>query len=148
MAKLVLRRKGHALHAPDQEWGALMEELPEGVDLNVSASRARSIPQLGTSWGLLSWVCQNAERVGDLYPTKDELSDALQLEVGFVRHIRIRGLPPGQTYAVPASKSFAECSQERFNRYFSAALDALTKWCGYDPLPEYMEWMRLRRAAA
>lgn len=145
--KLVLRRKGHALHAPDQEWGVLMVELPEGIDLNVTATRARSLSQLGTYFGLLSYVCQNVERVGALYPTKDELSDALQLEVGFVRHIRLRGLPPGSTYAVPASKSFAECTQERFNQYFSAALDALTVWCGRDPLPEYMEWMRQRRAA-
>lgn len=147
--KLVLRRKGHALHSPDPEWGALMEELPENVDLNVSATKARSLSQLGTYWGLLSFVCEHGpERISSMYPTKDELSDALQLEVGFVRHIKLRGLPPGTTYAVPASKSFAECTQERFNQYFSAVQDVLTKWCGYDPLPEYKAWLEAKRARA
>lgn len=143
MTKLVLRRKGTTLYAPSQDWADLLEELPEHVDLNVNATRARSLPQLGTYWGLLTWVCQNVEAVA-LWPTKDELSDYLQIEVGFVRHIAIPSAAGPVYVRVPASKSFSECSQERFTSFFDAALVRLTKLCGYDPLPLYMEHMASR----
>jgi len=149
MTKLVLRRKGATLYAPSPEWADIMAELPEHVDLNVNASKARSHPQLGTYFGLLAWVCENVEAASP-WPTRHELSDFVQLEVGFVRHIAVP-TDNGLVYVrVPASKSFAECSQEQFNAYFDLALTRLVKLCGFDPLPLYMEHMRAkgeRRAA-
>jgi len=149
MSKIVMRRKGATLYAANQEWADLLAELPEGCDLNVTATRARSLSQLGTYWGLLNWVCANVDAASE-WPTKDELSDFLQLQAGFVRHIAIPQPKGDPIYVrVPASKSFAECSQDRFNRYFEAALIELTGLCGYEPLPVYLEWMadRGRRAA-
>lgn len=144
MSKLVLRRKGATLYAPSQDWADLLAELPEHVDLNVTATRARSLPQLGTYWGLLTWVCANVG-AAEPWPSKDELSDWLQLEAGLVRHIAIP-IPDGDPiyYRVPASKSFAECSQERFNAFFEAAHNRLVKLCEYDPLPVYLEELRQR----
>lgn len=138
MTKLVLRRKGATLYAPSQDWADLMAELPEHVDLNVSATKARSLSQLGTYWGALTWVCANVEAASP-WPTKDELSDWLQLEVGFVKHIAIP-IPKGDPiyYRVPASKSFSECPQERFNAFFEAVVARLTKLCGYDPVAAYI----------
>lgn len=146
MSKLVLRRKGATLYAPSQDWADLLVELPEHVDLNVTASRARSLPQLGTYWGLLTWVCANVD-AAEPWPTKDELSDWLQLEVGFVKHIAIPQ-PKGEPiyYRVPASKSFSECPQERFNAFFEAVLARLVDLCGYDPLPIYLEQLRAKGA--
>jgi len=147
MGKLVLRRHGATLYAPSQDWADLLAELPEHVDLNVTATRARSLPQLGTYWGLLTWVCANVG-AAEPWPTKDELSDWLQLEVGFVKHIAIpqmRGDPI--YYRVPASKSFTECSQERFNLFFEAAHARLVKLCEYDPLPLYIEHLKARGPA-
>ncbi|MDC9825639.1 hypothetical protein PRN20_18045 [Devosia sp. ZB163] len=149
MTKLVLRRKGATLYAPSPDWADIMADLPEHADLNVTATKARSLSQLGTYWGLLAWVCANVE-AADPWPTKDELSDWLQLEVGFVRQIAIPTEHGLIYYRVPASKSFAECPQERFTAFFDAALARLVKLCGYDPLPLYMEHMRAkgeRRAA-
>jgi len=146
MSRLVLRRKGATLYAPSQDWADLLVELPEHVDLNVTASRARSLPQLGTYWGLLTWVCANVD-AAEPWPTKDELSDWLQLEVGFVKHIAIpqaKGEPI--YYRVPASKSFSECAQERFNLFFEAVLARLVDLCGYDPLPIYLEQLRAKGA--
>lgn len=148
MSKLVLRRKGTSLYAPSQDWADLLVELPEHVDLNVTATKARSLPQLGTYWGLLTWVCANVEQAGP-WPTKDELSDWLQLEAGFVRHIAIPQMKGDPIYyRVPASKSFAECPQERFNAYFEAAHGRLVKLCGYDPLPVYLDYLKQRERQA
>lgn len=145
-----MRRKGATLYAPDQEWADMLAEFPENCDLNVTVTRARSIPQLGTYWGLLTWVCANVEAAAD-WPTKDELSDFLQLEVGFVRHIAIPQPKGAPIYIrVPASKSFTECSQDRFNRYFEAALIRLDMLCCFEPLPLYKQVMadKGRRVAA
>lgn len=143
-----MRRKGHRLECPSMDWADLLEQLPEGVDLNVKATRARSIKQLGTYWGVLQFAIDHGpEWIGKRWPTRDELSDALQLEVGFVRQIALRGLPPGSVYAVPASKSFSECSQERFNQFFTAVQGVLYGWCEFDPVPTYKVWLASRRRA-
>jgi hypothetical protein len=150
MAKLVLRRKGATLYAPSQDWADLMAELPEGVDLNVSASKARSLSQLGTYWATLAFaIGHGPESLSQNWPGKDELSDFLQLEVGFVRHIAMP-TEHGPIYVrVPASKSFGECSQERFNAFFQLAMDRLAKLCEFDVLEAYLRHMaeRGRRVA-
>jgi hypothetical protein len=98
---------------------------------------------------LLAFVIEHGpEWIGKRWPTKDELSDAIQLQVGFVRQISLPGLAPGVFYAVPASKSFAECSQERFNLFFTSAQGVLAGWCDFDPVPTYQAWLRDRRRAA
>lgn len=150
MGKYVLRRKGATLYAPSQDWADLLAELPEGVDLNVNATRARSLPQLGTYWGALDWAVKNIEAISDLWLDKDSLSDFLQLEVGFVRHIAIPQPKGDPIYVrVPLSKSFAECSQDTFNRYFEAVTIALAKRAGMDVVGLYVDEMksRGRRAA-
>lgn len=145
MAKLVLRRKGANLYAPSQEWADLMEELPEHVDLNVTATRARSLSQLGTYWATLSFAVEHGpETLSEQWPTKDELSDFLQLEVGFVRHIAMPTEHGPIYYRVPASKSFSECSQDRFNQFFSAAMIRLAKLCGFDALEQYLASVKPR----
>lgn len=148
--KLILRRKGANLYAPSQDWADMMADLPEGVDLNVNASKARSIPQLGTYWGTLDWAVKNVDAISTYWLDKDSLSDFLQLEVGFVRHIAVPQEKADPIYIrVPLSKSFAECAQERFNIYFEAAMVALAKRADCDVLALYLEWMhqRGRRAA-
>jgi len=146
MTKLVLRRKGATLYAPSQDWADLMAELPEGVDLNVNATRARSLRQNGTYWGLLSFVLEHGpEWMSQQWPDKDHLSDALQLECGFVRQVKLGN---GYIAGVPQSKSFDECPQELFNKYMEKSTAKLTEWCGYDPLPLYFAWMGERRRSA
>ena len=144
MAKsiIIMRRKGHRLECVAQWEGEALEEYPEGVDLNVTVSRARSLRQNNTYWGLLSWVIDNGpEWIGKQWPHRDHLSDALQLELGFVRQIK---LPNGMFYMVPEHKNFAEMSQEKFNAYFTAVQTQLLKWCNFDPLEAYLS----RRDAA
>lgn len=146
MGKYVLRRKGATLYAPSQDWADLLAELPEHVDLNVTATRTRSLSQLGTYWGALDWAIKNVEAIEQLWLNKDVLSDFLQLEVGFVRHIAIPQMKGEPIYVrVPLSKSFTECSQDTFNRYFEAAMIALDKRAGMDVLSLYLEAMKQRR---
>jgi hypothetical protein len=149
MGKYVLRRKGATLYAPSQDWADLLAELPEHVDLNVTATKARSLPQLGTYWGALDWAVKNIEAVSTYWMDKDSLSDFLQLEVGFVRHLAIPQ-PKGEPIyvRVPLSKSFAECSQDTFNRYFEAACVKLNERAGYDVVAYYLDWMKQRARKA
>lgn len=147
MVKLVMRREGTRLTCPSPDWLDMLMGLPEDVDLNVSATRARSIPQLGTYWASLAFALEHGpEWVSAQWLTKDELSDALQIEVGFVNQIKLGN---GMVYGVPKSKSFSECPQEVFNAYFSAASDQLARWCGFDVVRAYLDHMRVsgRRAA-
>lgn len=145
MGKYVLRRKGATLYAPSQDWADLLAELPEGVDLNVNATRARSIPQLGTYFGALDWAVKNVEAISTYWLDKDALSDFLQLEVGFVRHLAIPQPKGDPIYVrVPLSKSFTECPQETFNRYFEAAMVKLAERADMDVLSFYLDWMRQR----
>lgn len=149
MGKYVLRRKGATLYAPSQDWADLLAELPEGVDLNVNATRARSIPQLGTYWGALTWAVGNCEAISEYWLDKDSLSDFLQLEVGFVRHIAVPQMKGEPIYVrVPLSKNFTECPQETFNRYFEASMIALAKRADLDVLTFYLDWMRQRARKA
>lgn len=149
MGKYVLRRKGANLYAPSQDWADLLAELPENVDLNVTATRARSIPQLGTYWGALDWAVKNVEAIEHYWLDKDSLSDFLQLEVGFVRHIAVPQPKGDPIYIrVPLSKSFTECPQEMFNRYFEAAMVALAKRADMDVLDLYLDWMKQRARKA
>ncbi|UXN73414.1 hypothetical protein N8D56_21445 [Devosia sp. A8/3-2] len=147
MVKLVMRREGTRLTCPSPDWLDMLMGLPEDVDLNVSATRAESIPQLGTYWASLAFALEHGpEWVSAQWLTKDELSDALQIEVGFVNQIKLGNR---MVYGVPKSKSFSECPQEVFNAYFSAASDQLARWCGFDVVRAYLDHMRVsgRRAA-
>lgn len=149
MGKYVLRRKGATLYAPSQDWADLLAELPEGVDLNVNATRARSLPQLGTYWGALTWAVQNVEAISQYWLDKDALSDFLQLEVGFVRHLAIPQPKGDPIYVrVPLSKSFTECPQETFSRYFDAAATKLAERAGFDVVGHYLQSMKQRSRAA
>lgn len=149
MGKYVLRRKGATLYAPSQDWADLLAELPEGVDLNVNATRARSLPQLGTYWGALDWAVKNSEAISQYWLDKDSLSDFLQLEVGFVRHLAIPQPKGDPIYVrVPLSKSFTECPQETFNNYFAAAMTKLAERADMDVLAFYLDWMKQRARKA
>lgn len=138
MQQVVLRRKGSSLHAPDAAWADLLSEFPEGVDINAKLTRARSIPQLATYWGTLKFALENSEQLSDAYATKNSLSDALQIAVGFTRPI---GLPnaPGMVFPVPRSKSFSECSQHEFNAYMDLSMRQLNEWLGWDAVETYLK---------
>ena len=137
-----MQRRGQRLECMSPIWADLLDVIPAGVDLNVSITRARSTKQNGTYWGCLAWLISDGpERIGKTWLTKDDLSDALQIEVGFVRPIKLAN---GLVYAVPKSKNFEECSQDTFNAYFDAVQAKLTEWCDFDPVAAYLEHMAAR----
>lgn len=137
--KIQMQRKGHRLEIMSPVWADLLEAFPEGCDLNVAITRARSVRQNGTYWGLLQFVIDHGpEYISAKWPDKDQLSDALQLETGFVRQI---SLGNGLMYGVPEHKNFDDMPQDKFNRYFEAALGKLIQWCNYDPLPLYKQYL-------
>lgn len=142
---IIMRRRGHAIHAIDQIEGEALEVFPEHCDLNVTITRARSLRQNNTYWGLLKWVIDNGpEWIGKTWPEPDHLSDALQIDRGYVRLVADFD---GEVRAYPESKSFQEMPQDKFNRYFEAVQRRLVEMCGYDPLPIYLSRDGRRRAA-
>lgn len=144
-AKIQMRRKGDKLECFSPIWAELLSEFPECVDLNVSITRARSVRQNGTYWGLLNFVIdEGPEWISKKWPDKDQLSDALQIELGYVRQI---SLSNGLIYGVPEHKNFDDMAQEKFNKLFNATLVKITELCGYDPLPYYQQWLKDKRAA-
>ena len=143
---VIMRRRGHAIHAIDQTEGEALEQFPEHCDLNVTITRARSLRQNNTYWGLLKWVVDNGpEWIGLTWPDKDHLSDALQIDLGYVRYVADFD---GEVHAYPESKSFQEMPQDKFNRYFEAVQVKLIEMCGYDPLAIYLSRGRNVRKAA
>jgi hypothetical protein len=142
MDKIILRREGSRLVPPSPDWADLLMTLPEGVDLNCAITRARSLPQLGTYWGSLRFALEHGpEWMSAQWLSYYELSDALQIEVGFVNQIKLSN---GSVIGVPKSKSFAECKQDVFNAYFNKAQDQLAIWCGFDVVTAYLDHMRQR----
>lgn len=142
MDRLILRREGSRLVAPSQDWADLMMTLPENVDLNCAITRARSIPQLGTYWASLRFALEHGpEWMSAQWLSYYELSDALQIEVGFVNQIKLAN---GAIIGVPKSKNFVECSQTVFNTYFNKAQDQLAIWCQFDAVRAYLETMKAR----
>lgn len=147
MAKktMMMRRRGHTLSCFSQVEGDMLETFPENCDLNVTVSRARSVRQNNTYWGLLAWVIDNGpEWIGKKWPDALGLSDALQIDLGFVRYVAHFN---GEVRAYPESKSFEEMPQDKFNRYFEAVQGRLTGMCQYDPLPLYLSRGKTRQAA-
>ncbi len=130
-ATVNMLRKGHNL-IPASEWdGEMLETMPEGVDLKAKITRSRSVDQNAMYWGLLSRaVKEGPEWMSNQWPDAEHLSDALQLELGYVRQIK---LPNGMIYGVPQSKSFTEMSQTKFNAYFEQVLLKLREWLGFEP---------------
>jgi hypothetical protein len=146
--ELILQREGNHLVAPTQDWADLLAEFPPNVDLKVRITRARSNKQLGTYWGLLDWVIKfGPEWIGQRWLSKYELSDALQIKVGFTRPIA-SPLSRDVWVDVPKSKNFTECRQAAFNTYFNKVQDVLTEWCKYIPLDLYLNWMADRQRGA
>lgn len=137
---IVMQREGDRL-VTGPAWVDLLHKVPEGVELRVRITRARSLPQNNTYWGLLQWVIDNGpEAIRKVWPEPELLSDALQYETGYVREVRLSN---GDVQITPMHKNFEDgMSQDQFNRYFDAAQILLTQWCGYSPLPLYLEYLR------
>ncbi len=120
---------------------AFDDAIPVGPVLKVTTTVPRSIKQNNTYWGLLAWVIENGpEWIGKKWQTAQAFSDAMQLHLGYVRHVALFN---GEVRAFPESKSFEEMTQARFSEYFNKVQIELNEMCGYEPLPMYLN----RRAA-
>lgn len=54
-----MQRQGDRLECMSPIWAEMLDQFPHGVDLNVKITRARSVRQNATYWGLLGWVITN-----------------------------------------------------------------------------------------
>jgi hypothetical protein len=140
--KITMQRRGDRLECTSPVWADLLSEVAQGVDLNVSITQARSVRQNASYWGVLKFVIDHGpEWIGEKWPDKDHLSDALQLELGYTRKILLKN---DLIVNVPEHKNFEKMAQAKFNKYFEAVQRLLGEWCGFDVLENYMIWLETR----
>lgn len=128
----IMRREGMGLVPIDQVEAAAFDGAAKyGPIYKVVTTepKPRSLPQNNTYWWLLNLTVENWPESLPPVPTKNHLSDLLQLELGWTTVIT---LPNGFIYAVPQSKSFKSMKQDDFNKYFNQVQVKLTEWLGYD----------------
>ena len=134
--RIIMRRKGETLYSLNIAESEALTAFPENVDLNVIITKARSIRQNNTYWGVLGWVIENGpEWIGERWKTSQAFSDAMQVELGYVRQVARFN---GELMAFPESKSFEEMSHENFTAYFKSVKEVLEMMCGYDPVVAYL----------
>lgn len=135
-----MRRVGQRLEPVDQWSAEQLEALPAGVDLNVSATKARSLRQNGFYWVGLGIAVDNFDdELRSRYPTPYKLHKAFLVALGFVETAwTMEGLP---VISVD-STAFDNMKVEEFNEYFSRAMDKAEDWLGYNP------WGGVRRRVA
>jgi len=133
MSKIAIpmRRVGHRLELTSWVWVDMLEEHPEGADLNITITRARSVRQNGYYWKGLSIAQENLSDALTLkYPTKHKLHEAILMALGYVSTVwAFDGTPT----ISPDSTAFKNMTVKEFNTYFERARPVLSEWLGYDP---------------
>ena len=136
-----MRRVGHKLEITSEVWVDMLEEYPEGVDLNVKITRARSVKQNGYYWVGLGIAQHNLSDAETLkWPTPRKIHKSLLVDLGYVETVwSFSGVPSIQA----DSTAFKNMKTEEFNTYFERARVMLTDHLGYDPWQE----MKYERAS-
>lgn len=136
-----MKRVGHRLEVMDQWSAEQLESFPQGVELNVTATRSRSHRQNGFYWvGLGIAVGNFDDELKGKYPTAQKLHKAFLVALGFTETVWTFD---GEPVITADSTAFDNMSVEAFNLYFTSAQDKAERWLGWNP----WDGVRRKRAA-
>lgn len=129
MLSLFCRVQSGAL-VPLAEWDReQLERIGEGAEVTARVRRGRSVDHHRWYWAALSTLVSDTP-IGNTYPTKENLHEALLLSTGQttaiwhpVEHCRV---------LVPCSTSFAAMDQTAFNEYTAEAFKLIAEHFGID----------------
>lgn len=142
MVKLVVTRKGQTLYCANPSEALALEKLPQNVDLNATITKARSVRQNNTYFGICGYLVKHGpEFIGNNWPNYQKFSDMVQIHLGYTETLI---LSDGTLIGMPRSKNFEEMPQHEFNEYFEKALNYLYELCGYDVLEAYKLYLENR----
>ena len=115
VATIYVRRNGDKL-VPITEWDReRLLDVPEGKDLSIKLSRARSTKQHRLFWSLMQIVVDNHP----YYLRPEQLVEWLKLRLGYVEEIMFHN---GEMMTKLSSISFSSMGQIEFQEFFNKAL--------------------------
>lgn len=106
----------------------LILDQPEGVAIEVTVSRKRSLPQLRKYWAILNEV---VEASPCNYPTAEKLHCAIKLALGYTTDVVMLD---GTIVQIPDSVAFDKMSAADFRLFFDNAVTLLNRLTGSDVL--------------
>lgn len=111
------------LIAADELARETLAKIPTGTIVTAEPKIPRNIKHHRMFFALMTLVHENLpERSADLYPTVENLVDAMKLAVGHYETIR---LPNGKTGQKLKSISFAKMDQHAFDSFFNKCCDII-----------------------
>lgn len=128
-APIMMRRTKSALVPVAAFDDEMLDQYPEGAEVDVIIKRRRSLPHHRLYWVTLARVVAAT----DAYPSAEHLHDALKMALGFTMPIRTLN---GEIIYVPDSTAFGKMDAAQFKTFFDKAVELLNKLTGTDVLAE------------
>ena len=117
--KLLLSKSSTGALIPiDDEGEKVLRGIKAGDVVEINLTRPRNVKLLRLYWVMVGLVLENQS----MFATKEELSDALKMEVG---HYERRVSFDGAAYTVPKSISMTKMDEDAFRLFFQRCLDVV-----------------------
>ena len=133
-------RRGSTLTAADFAAQEMLDDIPNGREIIITARRPRSPANHRHLFAMLRKVTDNIDR----WRSEDELLDALKLATG---HCERRMTIDGKVYLAPKSINFASMKEDEFRRFKNRCVHILCQELGWDPTDLDAEVSASQRAA-
>jgi hypothetical protein len=124
MQTLYIKQPGMLIAADDLA-RQLLAKIPNGTTVTAEPKVPRNVKHHRMFFALMTLVHENLpERSSALYPTVENLVDAMKLATGHYETIR---LPNGKTGFKLKSISFAKLDQTQFNEFFDRCCNVIAE---------------------
>ncbi len=118
MTAIVMKKNLGALYPTDEQGQAALAKIRHGELIMVDWRKARNPAHHRKFFSLLKVVMDNTES----FPSTDALLTVIKIMVG---HVDVVVSKKGETFYHPKSINFASMAQAEFEKFYTAALDAI-----------------------
>lgn len=116
---VLMKREGNTLVPADADASAALSRVKDGEPVAVKLCRGRSLRQHCMFWAHLTAVAEATE-----WETPERLLVALKVALGYYDVVK---LPNGRAVPAPHSISFAEMTQDEFQRFMDQSMDLIDR---------------------